>query len=200
MTVPSPPSDPGTGFSGLIFDGTDDFASSGQHPLTDGTLICVARTLRSYPSDSGSFAYRGLLAKTSSGATAGIAYALEWNGTNASRDLRLLIGNGSALNSVTANLDWQSQFRMITGRWGFDGTANTLSLWAGTTKLNESTKTLSANSSLDTPLKIGQVFSTLANCWDGHISFAAVYNRALTDGEIRQAYRALRALLAPVTF
>lgn len=200
MTAPSPPSEPSPGFSGLIFDGTDDFALSGQHPLTDGTLICVARTLRSYPSDSTGAAYRGLMAKTSSGLTAGIAYALEWNGTNASRDLRLIIGNGTALNSVVASFDWQSAFHMITGRWGFDGTAYTLSLWDGTTKLNESTKTVSANVSLDTPLKIGQVFSATANCWDGMIAFAAVYSRALTDSEIRQAYRALRALLAPLTF
>jgi hypothetical protein len=183
--------------SGLLFDGTDDFASSGEHPLgSAGTLICVARALRSYPSDSGSAAYRGLLAKTSSGLTAGIAYALEWNGTNASRDLRLLIGDGAGLNSVVAAFDWQSSHQMITGRWG----GGALSLWAGTTKLNEAAQTVNANAGLSTPLKLGQVFSALANCWDGSISFAAVYSRSLSESEIRQAYRALRVLLAPLTF
>lgn len=198
LTLPADPNAPTFTSAGLLFDGEDDYATAGQHPLgATGTVIVVARAAAAYPSDTADYVYRGLIAKTSSGATAGFSYSIDWNGDNAQRYLRLIVGNGSANNIPAAafNLGGSSH-HFIVGRWN----GSHASIWAGGSKLNEVTQTVNANSDLDTPVKIGQVFSSATAIWDGEIAFAAIYNRGLSDAELRQARSALRSLLAPLSF
>lgn len=193
LTLPAPPNAPAFTSAGLLYDGTDDYATGDQYPLSaTGTLIVVARAAATFPSADATYRYRGLLAKTSSGVTAGFAYSIDWNGDNAQRWLRLLIGNGTATNSASAAFNCGGgAHHYIVGRW----TGSFVSLWADGTKINEVAQTVNANSALVTPVKVGQVFTNVAAAWNGEIAFAGIYDRALSDAELAQARTALRALL-----
>lgn len=196
LTLAAAPNDPMIGATGLAFDGADDFASSGEYPLgASGTIFVVAKPAASFPSADATYKYRGLLAKTLTGGTAGFAYSLEWQGDNAQRYLRIIVSDGSANNVLPVSYDFGGAFRLITGRWG--PASGKVSLWANAAKLAEMPQTVNANAALSTPLKVGQVFNVITNAWSGTIAFAGLYTRELADAEIGQLYKALKARLAP---
>jgi hypothetical protein len=192
FAIPADPNAPEPTSLGHLFDGVDDYVSAAPHPYLGaaGTVLCVARTERSYPSDSGAFLNRGLVANTSSGVTAGIAWGLEWNGDNVSRYLRLLIGDGSALNTVVIAFNPGTAFHVLGGRWG----GGALSVWSDGVQLHSETQSVNANTGIFPALKVGQIFAATSNAWSGEIAFVALYTTALTDLEMAQAHAALRAM------
>lgn len=195
LTAPASPGVPVITGTGLQFDGVNDYASTGEYPLgAAGTLIAVARSARAFPSDTGSSAWRGLIGKCSAGNVAGTAYLLEWNGTNAERYIRLVLSNGTSFNTTAFySFNFAGAFHCIAGRWGTPDAKT--SVWINGVKGNEQAQTVNANAGLSMPLRLGQSFGTIANAWSGEIAFAAIYDRALTDQEMKQAYCAITRYL-----
>lgn len=194
MTLAAAPNNPAITGSGLNFDGTNDYASTDQYPLeAAGTLVAVARTSRAYPSDDAATVYRGIAAKSASGALAGIGYELQWYGSNAGRWLRLAVCNGTLFSQSFYTMNWSGAFHWVAGRWG----GGKMSVWSDGVKRHEPDLAHNAQPGLVAPVKLGQSYGTLANCWKDEIAFAAIYDRALSDAEMAQAYKALQALLQP---
>ncbi|MDD5552100.1 MAG: prepilin-type N-terminal cleavage/methylation domain-containing protein [Candidatus Pacebacteria bacterium] len=147
-----------------------------------GTINVWAKSNRNYPSDSTSTAYRGIISKTANGSISGIAYSIDWYGTNSSRTLRTMICSGAGTNGISiSNFDFKSGWNNIIFSWN----GSKIFLYINGEQQIPGNQTLNAQI-LNTTFDIGRAFKV--GYWDGWIDEVQIYNRALTAHEIQQLY------------
>ena len=182
---------PGRVGNAVTFDGVDDFVDAGNHPslnLTSvGTISVWVRTHRNFPSDSAGMTHRGIISKTIGGGGGQQSFYLEWPGTNTTRNLRAEIGNATGVQGFwISNFDFRTSWRNIVYTW--NGSHH--NLYIDGSFQGQTAQTINAQISA-APLRIGVVFGLFA-FWDGLIDEVRIYNRALTEAEIRANFNATR--------
>jgi hypothetical protein len=171
----------------IVFDGSNDFVDCGNPPTlslgSQGTIIVLIKTNRSYPSNTGDFAFRGIIGKVIGGGGGQQSYWLDWFGTNSSRTLRFGVGDSGGSTQASVSFDFSNKWAHVLGRW--NGSVAEL-------YVNGILRSSIANSriaqTISNPLRIGSVFGN----WEGEIAYSQIYNRALTPQEILQNYNATK--------
>lgn len=169
------------------FEGTNTYIDAGlnaDYHLTTGSISLWANTSRSYPSDTTSAGYRGLISKTVNGGSSGTSYFIDWNGTNSTRTLRAAIGDATNVNQVTvSNFDFKNTWNHIVFTW--NGTK--LYLYVNGEKVGETNQTRVVQN-LNKSLEIGRAFGANVYNWSGSIDQVKMYQRELLDTEIKSLY------------
>ena len=169
------------------FTGTSSYVSVAHKTIQNlssvGSISLWVKSNRAYPSNDATTAYRGIISKTSSGSLAGLAYYIDWTGTNASRTLRARISNGVAEQGFSiSNFDFGSSWKHLV--YIFDGSY--YRLYVDGVAQTPVSQTISAQA-LNTTLDIGRAFKT-SNSWDGQIQDIRIYNRAISVNEVKTLY------------
>jgi len=171
----------------IQFDGSNDFVDCGNPPTlslgSQGTIIVLVKTNRLYPSNSGDYAYRGIIGKVISGGGGQQSYFLDWYGTNSSRILRFGVGDSGGLTQPSVNFDFSNKWTHVLGRWN----SSVAELYVnGILQSSEANNRIAQT--ISNSLNIGKVFGN----WEGEIAYSQIYNRALSASEIAQNYNATR--------
>ena len=175
------------GGGSIVFDGSNDYVDCGNPPTlslgSQGTIIVLVKTNRSYPSDTSDFAFRGIIGKVIDGGGGQQSYLLDWYGTNSSRVLRFGVGDSGGITQPSVNFDFSNKWTHVLGRWN----SSVAELY-----VNGILRSSIANSriaqTISNSLNIGKVFGN----WEGEIAYSQIYNRALSASEIAQNYNAMR--------
>lgn len=168
----------------LSFDGVNDYVDCGKgagNLLTTGSIEVWVYTDRNYPSDTSSYYYRGIIAKTTGGAAGQQSWWIDWYGTNSIRYLRAGIGDASSSIIILANYNFNHQWHHLV--FTFDGSL--LKLYDDGNLLVSSAQTKNPQF-LDVSLQIGRAFGV--SYWQGLIDEPRIYNRALSAEEIKRHY------------
>jgi len=170
------------------FNGTSNYISVAHNNIqnlnSNGSIIVWVRSDKSYPSDTTSTNFRGIISKTSNGGSSGISYYIDWYGTNTTRYLRAQIGDGSNTKGIVlSNFDFGSSWRQLA--FTFD--QSNIILYIDGVLAGQTSNTISAQS-LNTSLDIGKAFKGSSYVWSGAISDIKIYNRALSNQEIKTLY------------
>lgn len=165
------------------FDGINDSIAPGNITLTStGTISVWVKSNRSYPSDSVSTQFRGIVGKVSGGGAGQQSYYIDWYGTNTTRILRFGLGDSTSAITVIVSQDL-SNWTNIVAR--FDG--STIDLFVNNILVGSAAQTKNAQI-IPNSLNISGFFGI----WDGYINDVRIYNKALTNIEIQQNYNALK--------
>jgi len=175
------------GGGSIVFDGSNDFVDCGNPPTlslgSQGTIIVLVKTNRLYPSNSGDYAYRGIIGKVISGGGGQQSYFLDWYGTNSSRILRFGVGDSGGLTQPSVNFDFSNKWTHVLGRWN----SSVAELYVnGILRSNIANSRIAQT--ISNSLNIGKVFGN----WEGEIAYSQIYNRALSASEIQQNYNATK--------
>ncbi|MDD3939560.1 MAG: fibrinogen-like YCDxxxxGGGW domain-containing protein, partial [Patescibacteria group bacterium] len=147
---------------------------------SEATISLWAKTDRDYPSDSSSIAFRGLIGKNKGGSKGQQSYYMDWIGTNSSRTLRFAIGDSDSSTSVNVNnFNFSNNWKHILVSWG----GNYLQLWINGVLVHEV-----ANSRLPQVLSNNLLIGDAFGKWDGYIEDVRIYNRALSESEIKALF------------
>lgn len=174
------------------FDGSS-FINVGRDSSIDltsqGTLSVWVKSNRSYPSDTTSTVYRGIMGKVAGGGGGQQSYFFDWHGSNTTRYFRANIGHSGGLQGFTiSNFDMGNSWRHFVLTW--NGTNITLYIDGslhGTTAQNYNAQYL------DVDTNIGRVF----NNWDGLIDEVMIFNQGLTQQEVEDLYDATAPIVNP---
>jgi len=186
-TTPKWVEDAKIGNGAYKFDGIAKYIDCGNNSslnlINAGTISLWAKTDLLYPSFDSSYRYRGLVSKTLSGSGSGISYWIDWWGTNNSRKLRAGLGNGTISESINFSFDWENKWRYIIFTWN----GSNLYLYVDGELIDQKPQTINVQI-LDKTVEIGRTFNTNNYTWDGLIDDVRIYNRALTNDEIKINY------------
>lgn len=188
--VNGPTFDSGNG-GNIVFDGTNDVVDCGNPSSlslgSEGTLSAWVKTSRTYPSNTTSLYFRGIMGKVISGAAGRQSYLLDWYGDNAStRVLRISVGDSVAATAATLNnFDFENAWKHVMGTWN----GSVVQLYVNGI-LRSSAPNSRVAQTISNSFVVGRVFSSAF--WEGNISQTNVYNRYFTATEILQNYNATK--------
>jgi hypothetical protein len=174
----------------IVFDGVNDYVTLGTPPLLNG--VQVPLTICMWAKANSFSAFHTLWGVYKS-VTSGEIYSL------------LRVDSGILryfTSNSTGGYQYQDSFSVSTGTWNFYAVkvSGTISSPSVTTYLNTSSQTfsysaLSSSPNLTVDFRIGadQLGGSVnVDHWNGNISTALWYNRALSATEVLQNYNALR--------
>jgi hypothetical protein len=179
-----------TGSGGnIVFDGTDDYVDCGNASTlslsSQGTISAIVQTSRSYPGNTASNSFKGIIGKILSGGGGQQSYWLDWYGTNATRILRLGIGDAAGSTTLEiGNFDFLNNWNYVLGTWN----GSTAQIYVNGVIRGSVANTRVAQTLVNS-LTVGRVFEY----WEGNIAFTQVYNRFLSANEALQNYNALKS-------
>lgn len=187
-TLVNGPTFSSTNGGSIVFDGGNDYVDCGNPSSislgTQGTIGVLVKTNRTYPSDSSSFVFRGIIGKVIGGGIGQQSYWLDWYGNNSSRTLRFGIGDSGGSTQASVNFDFSNKWTHVMGRWNGSVTELYVNGILRNSVLNSRIAQTISN-----PLGIGRVFDN----WGGEIAYSQIYNRALSQQEILQNYSATKS-------
>jgi hypothetical protein len=165
---------------GIYFPGTSvDWVTCSDRAdydlTTQGTLMCRAKPLGSYPNG-----FRGLISRATGGVAGTIQYNLDWYGIDPARTLRGIASDGTTLYTSEASYDFAGACRQTAFAWSPGARA----IYADGKRLSSAGSTPAAKSISVSP-NIGRSFSSGSYSWYGDIDTAAIYARAITPDDIR---------------
>jgi hypothetical protein len=166
----------------MSFDGTDDYVTCGTgsslNLTSSGTIEVWFKITGTLPT------YAGLVSKSSSGNTDGIAYVLgKGSGGNA---FRINLSNGTTDQSVyTTTSSWATgQWYHIVATW--DGT--TVKMYVNGQQEANPGQTVNAQTLGTTPLEIGRAYAGYQSYWPGLIDEVRIFNTSRTAAQIKADY------------
>lgn len=178
-----------TDYGSIVFDGVNDYVDCGNASTlslsTQGTVSAWVKTNRSYPGNTASNSFRGIIGKVASGGGGQQSYWLDWYGTNASRILRLGIGDATSSTTLEiGNFDFLNNWNYVLGTWN----GSTAQVYVNGVIRGSVANTRVAQT-LSNSLTVGQVFEQ----WEGNIAFTQIYSRSLSAQEVQQNFNAYRS-------
>jgi prepilin-type N-terminal cleavage/methylation domain-containing protein len=170
------------------FNGSNNYINNGNKPefnLTNtGAILLWVKPSRSFPSDSTTTMFRGIISKTPGGGAGQQSYYIDWYGTNTARTLRGGIGDSSGANTVLiSNYNFNDEWHHLALVWN----ASDVILYANGIELGRTSQTRTAQITTK-ELEIGRAFNSSTNSWHGLIDDVRIYSRPLHPEEIKNIY------------
>jgi type IV pilus assembly protein PilA len=188
-TTPTWTTNSKVGKGAYIFNGVNTYMDLGENAEFDltnsGTISLWAKTSLDYPSEDATTRYKGLISKTISGGENGLSYWLDWRGTNTTRFLRFGIGDGTKNEQINiSNYDFNDEWRHLVITW--DGSK--MKIYSNGDKIGERNQTVDPQV-ISKSFEIGRAFNYgNVHVWDGSIDNVRVYNRTLSETEVKSIF------------